>query len=81
VYTDVGTPGWDRPGPHTVSLAAAISVGQHDAVLTYHLARNSRDVAGLSAFHALCTSHGTTLHTVTDGPITAATLPTLASSG
>jgi DNA invertase Pin-like site-specific DNA recombinase len=81
VYTDAGTPGWHRPGPHLASLAAAISAGRHDAVITYDLARISRDAAGVADFHALCTSHGTTLHTLTNGPVTAATLPILASSG
>jgi DNA invertase Pin-like site-specific DNA recombinase len=81
VYTDAGTPGGDRPGPHLASLAAAISAGRHDAVITYDPARISRDAAGLADFHALCASHGTTLHTVTDGPITAVTLPIAASSG
>jgi DNA invertase Pin-like site-specific DNA recombinase len=50
-------------------------------VITYDLARISRDAAGVADFHALCTSHGTTLHTVTNGPATAAALPLLASSG
>jgi DNA invertase Pin-like site-specific DNA recombinase len=81
VYTDAGTPGGDRPGPHLASLAAAIRAGRHDAVITYDTARISRHAAGLAGFHALCASHGTTLHTVTDGPVTAGILPILASSG
>jgi DNA invertase Pin-like site-specific DNA recombinase len=81
VCTDVGTPGWNRPGPGLASLAVAIRAGRHDAVITCDLAWISRDPAGLAAFHALCSSHATTLHTVTDGPAPAATLPILASIG
>ena len=80
VYTDTGT-GWHRTGPALATLAGHIQAGHHDAVITCDLARISRDVAGVAAFHDLCTSHATTLHTVTDGPVTADTLPILASSG
>jgi DNA invertase Pin-like site-specific DNA recombinase len=45
VYTDTGTPGWDRPSSALATLASHIRAGRHDAVITLDLARISRTPA------------------------------------
>jgi DNA invertase Pin-like site-specific DNA recombinase len=79
VYTDTGTPRWDRPGSALATLTRHIRAGQHDAVITVDLARISRTSGELAAFTSLCASHNTTLHTLTHGPITPDILPILGS--
>jgi DNA invertase Pin-like site-specific DNA recombinase len=77
VYTDTGTPGWDRHGSALATLAGHIRAGQHDAVITADLARISRTPGDLAAFHALCHEHGVTWHTLTGGPVTPGSLAIL----
>jgi DNA invertase Pin-like site-specific DNA recombinase len=76
IYTDTGRAGWNRPGS---ALATHIRDGQHDAVITFDVARISRSLSEAAAFTSLCASHGGTLHTLNHGPITPATLPILGS--
>ena len=70
VYTDTGPSGWQRLGSDLTRLAADISRGQRDAVITADLYRISRSTADTAGFAEHCTSHDVTIETIddADGP-------------
>ena len=69
-YTDTGPSGWQRPGSDLTRLAADISRGQRDAVITADLYRISRTPADTAGFAEHCASHDVALETIhdADGP-------------
>ena len=70
VYTDTGPCGWQQPGSDLTRLAADISRGQRDAVITADLYRISRTLADTAGFAEHCASHDVTIETIddADGP-------------
>ena len=64
VYTEIGLPGWPRPGSVLTRLAGHLASGRHDAVIVANLSRISRDPAEVLAFAVQCDRYQVTLEAV-----------------
>jgi hypothetical protein len=49
IYTEIGLPGWPRPGSVLARLAGYLASGRHDAIIVANLSRISRDPAEVDA--------------------------------
>jgi DNA invertase Pin-like site-specific DNA recombinase len=69
VYTEIGLPGWPRPGSVLARLAGYLASGRHDAIIVANLSRISRDPAEVLAFAVQCDRCGSTLEGVEEGRV------------
>lgn len=69
VYTEIGLPGWQRPGSVLARLAGYLASGRHDAIIVADLSRISRDPAEVLAFAVQCDRHRVMLEAVDEGTV------------
>ena len=69
VYTEIGLPGWPRPGSMLARLAGYLASGRHDAIIVANLSRISRDPAEVLAFAVQCDRYQVTLEAVDEGTV------------
>jgi DNA invertase Pin-like site-specific DNA recombinase len=77
VYTEIGLPGWPRPGSVLARLAGHLASGRHDAIIVANLSRISRDPAEVLAFAVHCDRCGGTLEGVEEGRVDEARIAVL----
>lgn len=81
VYTEIGLPGWPRPGSVLTRLAGYLASGRHDAIIVANLSRISRDPAEVLAFAVQCDRYQVTLEAVDEGTVRCSTGLVPAGSG
>jgi DNA invertase Pin-like site-specific DNA recombinase len=69
VYTEIGLPGWQRPGSVLARLTGYLTSGRHDAIIVADLSRISRDPAEVLAFTVRCDRCRVTLEALEEGHI------------
>jgi DNA invertase Pin-like site-specific DNA recombinase len=69
VCTEIGLPGWHRPGSALSRLAGHLASGRHDAVIVADLSRIGRDPADVLAFTVHCARCRVTIESVEEGSI------------
>ena len=77
IYTEIGLPGWPRPGTVLGRVSGHLASGRHDAVIVRDLSRISRDPAEVLAFTVHCGRCGVTLEAVQEGRVDEARIAVL----